>query len=75
MFIKEFQNKGYCCELLKTVIDYCFTQMSISSLFSFTLNSNKPVAHILHKLDFEKLAVSPLEPPSPDGSYWAIYNT
>lgn len=73
MFTKAFHNKGFCCELLERFIKFCFTEMNIASLFSFTMDDNKPVSHILHKLDFEKQRVSPFEKPSVHGSYWGIY--
>jgi len=72
MFKKAYQNKGFCCELLAMMVAYCFNQINLTSLYCFTMDDNKAVSHVLQKLNFEQLTVSPYEQPTSGGSYWGI---
>jgi RimJ/RimL family protein N-acetyltransferase len=73
MFTKDYQNQGYCCELLERFIDYFLVEKEISSLFCFSLDNNKAVTHILSKLAFKKIEPAPFEKPLSDGCYWVIH--
>jgi RimJ/RimL family protein N-acetyltransferase len=72
MLNRNNHNQGYCCELVARLIQHCFAQYQLTSLYSFTLLNNHIAQHILKKFSFLQSERGILPPPSNQGIYWKL---
>ena len=72
MFNFDYQNKGYCSELLEKFINYCSERYKLTSLYSYTLVKNYATQHILKKLSFIETLSIPFNKYHLGGIYWLL---
>ncbi|MBU5256105.1 GNAT family N-acetyltransferase [Tissierella praeacuta] len=51
----EYWNKGYATEGAKACLEYGFSKLNLSSIYSFTAEINKPSQNVMKKIGLKKI--------------------
>ena len=72
MFNPYNQRKGFCVELVNRLLEHCFSDSLMDTVFSFILIENTPAQRVLKKVGFIESLKESLANYSANGSYWIM---
>lgn len=72
MYQSKFQQKGFGCEVLNTLIHTGFNLFKLTSLISFTEDKNTRAQHVLKKYHFKPFESDKLIKHTDSGMYWQL---